>query len=151
MKNYHYFDQHAFDELVRARDLADNRAAELKSLETSFYAPQVYLYRTTGTFSTMFGQERGNKPVLVHEKRASIDLKLAELREKFWPTTKENRALAEAGAAKAKEAEILAKKKRTRIRTWGQSVGESVMGFFKHGRLPEKKKVKEPSPFAKLL
>ena len=152
LRNYHFFDRHAFSDLMLARDTAAKQAAKLKSLHTSFYAPQMYFYRTTGTFSTMFGKECRKHRVLIYEKRKPVDPRLVELREKFWPTTKESRAQAAALAAAAKEVEALKNRRRTRIRTWGKSFGHSFIAFFKPG--PQKKqKEKAPyqSPFAKLI
>ena len=114
----------------------------------------MYLYLTTGTFSTMFGTERSKHPVLIYEPRTSIEIKLAEWREKFWPTTKEGRAELEAKAAAIKEKEDLEKTTRWRVKTWpkrfGRRVGRSIAHFLKHGNFPEKEAVPYVSPFAKL-
>lgn len=111
-KNYHYFDTHAFIELLYAREQAKRDAAELKSVRTSFYAPQIYQFQTVGVFGTMFGTQRGKHAILVFRPKSPEEIRMAEWREAFWPTTKVGRAAMDIETKRLKAKEDLEKTTR---------------------------------------
>ena len=159
LKNYHHFDFHAFDELVRARDTTIKHATELKSLNTSFYAPQMYHYLSNGTITTMFGQVRGRWAVLKYHKKQYIDpdMPLPEqevvLKDARKKTVKKmlKKALEGISTEASREApkgalkvtpkgtasnaryEAPTQGKRQKMRTWGKSFGKSVLEYFRPG------------------
>ncbi|KAJ8114677.1 hypothetical protein OPT61_g3497 [Boeremia exigua] len=134
-------------------DTADRQVAELKSTQASFYSPQIYFYRSTGTFATMYGEERRKHSVLTYGKTA-LDVIFEEWRERFWPTTKALRKELEAEAAVIKAKESRENRTGWRLKTWpvrmGQRVCRHVMHFLQHGSFAEKRVVPRASPFAKL-
>jgi hypothetical protein len=168
LKNYHHFDFHAFDELVRARDIAVKHAAELKSLNTSFYAPQMYHYLSNGTITTMFGQVRGRWPVLKYHKKQYIDPdkplpgQAVVLRDAGKKTAKKmSKKVLEGTSTGAFEEtpqgafkvtpkatasnvthEAPTQGKRQKMRMWGKSFGKSVLEYFRPG-LQQKAEVVE--------
>ena len=146
MRNYHHFDFHAFDELVRARDAAVKYAAELKLLNLSFYAPQMYYYPSSGTFTTMFGEVRGRWPVEMYDKKQPVEphnpllpgqvvtrggtvMKMTQ-----YPLQRASRTTSKQWPKEGTQ--VTPKQSKTqKMRTWGRSLGlsfgKSVMEYFK--------------------
>ena len=138
---------------MRARETAVKQAAELKLVHTSFYAPQIYLYRSNGTFATAFGEKRGRHPVLVYG-RTALEVWLDGWRERFWPTSKEQRAEVEATAAALKAQEDLERTAKWRIKTWpgkfARRVKRQVVHLLQHGSFAAREVVPYVSPFGEL-
>jgi hypothetical protein len=153
-RNYYYFDTHAFVELLQARERADKEAAEQKVVQTSFYAPQLYQFQTVGVFGTMFGMQRGEHAILLFRPRSLEELRMAEWREAFWPTTKVGRTALDIETKRLKAKEDLEKTTRWRMKTWprrmGQRMGRHIQHLLAHHTFAQKEVTTPYSPFWEL-
>lgn len=145
---------HAFTELFHAREKSETEAAEQKSVQMSFYAPQIYQFKTVGVFGTMFGTPRGKHAILVFRPRSAEEIRMAEWREAFWPTTKVGRAALNIESKRLKAKEDSEKTTRWRVKTWptriGRRMGRHIQHLLQHGSLAEKAVSETYSPFWKL-
>lgn len=153
-QNFHYFDTHAFDELLIVRAMVDKQIAEQKAVQTSFYAPQIYQFQTIGVFGTMFGTQRGKYATLLFRPKSPEEIRLAEWREAFWPTTKLGRTAMEIETKRLKAREDLEKTTRWRMKTWpkriGRRMGRHIQHLLEHRSFAEKVVIPHYSPFWEL-
>lgn len=102
----------------------------------------------------MFGTQRGKHAILVFRPRSPEEIRMAEWREAFWPTTKVGRAAMDIETKRLKAKEDLEKTTRWRVKTWpkqiGRRMGRHIQHLLEHKSFAEKMVPKPYSPFWEL-
>ncbi|KAF1933188.1 uncharacterized protein M421DRAFT_191412 [Didymella exigua CBS 183.55] len=102
----------------------------------------------------MFGTQRGKHAILLFRPRSPEEIRMAEWREAFWPTTKLGRTAMNIETKRLNAKEDLEKTTRWRMKTWprriGRRMGRHIQHLLKHHSFAEKEVPAPYSPFWEL-